>query len=206
MSKKSDEVKRGRDEVISQSVEVKSVEVNGENDRLDLALSEDMKPSDPSDLGKWQGEAVTRILMEGVEYFNLPTVRNDEEVADRLNWYFRQCAEKQRLPTVEYMCLALGTTSTTFSEWERGSKGPVRASLLRKAKQILKGIDAKFALEGKINPVMYIFRAKNYYGMQDKQDVVITPSSPLDGVQDEKALTEVIDLLPEDLTETEEEI
>lgn len=203
MSRKSDEVKRGKDEV--RSDEVRSVEVNRENG-FELTAGRSGELSDPAEMGDWKGEAVTRILSEGIEYFNLATVRNDEETADRLNWYFSKCAEYQRLPTVEFMALALGTTNQVLSEWERGSKGPVRAALLRKAKQILRGIDAKFALEGKINPVMYIFRAKNYYGMQDKQDVVITPSSPLDGVQDEKALTEVIDLLPEDLTETEEEI
>lgn len=32
--------------------------------------------------------------------------------------------------------------------------------------------------EGKINPVVYIFRAKNYFGMKDQQDVVVRPDSP----------------------------
>lgn len=33
--------------------------------------------------------------------------------------------------------------------------------------------------EGKINPVVYIFRAKNYFGMKDQQDITITPQMPL---------------------------
>ena len=37
----------------------------------------------------------------------------------------------------------------------------------------------KMVQEGKINPVTYIFRAKNYFGLQDKQEYVITPNNPL---------------------------
>ena len=39
--------------------------------------------------------------------------------------------------------------------------------------------DAEMATEGKINPVTYIFRAKNYFGMADKQEMVLTPNNPL---------------------------
>lgn len=35
------------------------------------------------------------------------------------------------------------------------------------------------ATEGKINPVTYIFRAKNYFGMRDQQEYVLTPNNPL---------------------------
>jgi hypothetical protein len=37
-------------------------------------------------------------------------------------------------------------------------------------------MDAELAQEGKIQPVVYMFRAKNYYGMKDQQDVVVTPN------------------------------
>jgi hypothetical protein len=33
--------------------------------------------------------------------------------------------------------------------------------------------------EGKINPVVYIFRAKNFFGMKDVQDYILTPNQPL---------------------------
>ena len=29
-----------------------------------------------------------------------------------------------------------------------------------------------------MNPVPYIFRAKNYYGMKDQADLIITPNNP----------------------------
>ena len=41
-------------------------------------------------------------------------------------------------------------------------------------------MDAELAQEGKIQPVVYMFRAKNYYGMKDQQDVVLTPNTNSD--------------------------
>ena len=46
--------------------------------------------------------------------------------------------------------------------------------------------------EGKINPVVYIFRAKNYFGMKDQQEVVLTPNQPLGDSPDQKKLEERI--------------
>jgi hypothetical protein len=42
--------------------------------------------------------------------------------------------------------------------------------------------------EGKIPQVTYIFRAKNYYGMRDQQEVVLTPNNPLGDEASDKDL------------------
>ena len=39
---------------------------------------------------------------------------------------------------------------------------------------------------------MYIFRAKNYFGMKDQQDIVLTPNTPLGDSPDQKQLEERI--------------
>jgi hypothetical protein len=61
--------------------------------------------------------------------------------------------------------------------------------MIKKAKGILAAIDAKLVSEGKIPQVTYIFRAKNFFGMRDQQDVVLTPNvNPLGEQADAKAL------------------
>ena len=50
--------------------------------------------------------------------------------------------------------------------------------MVKKAKEILAGIDAKLVSQGKIPQVTYIFRAKNFFGMRDQQEVVLTPNNP----------------------------
>ena len=64
--------------------------------------------------------------------------------------------------------------------------------MIKKAKEILAGIDAKLVSMGKIPQVTYIFRAKNFFGMKDQQDLVVTPAMPLGDSPDQKQLEERI--------------
>lgn len=48
------------------------------------------------------------------------------------------------------------------------------ASIIQKAKDIIQRYDAEKTVAGEINPIVYFFRAKNYYGMVDKQEHVIS--------------------------------
>ena len=60
--------------------------------------------------------------------------------------------------------------------------------MIKKAKEILAGIDAKLVSMGKIPQVTYIFRAKNFFGMKDQQDLVVTPAASLGDSPDAKQL------------------
>lgn len=134
---------------------------------------------------------IGRIVRESWQYFNRKPPKDNAEMAERLNDYFRQCNEGQ-IPTVEDMALALGVTRQTLWEWENVRRvNPERANMIKKAKEIMAGIDAKLAAEGKIPQVVYIFRAKNFYGMKDQQDVVVTPNvDPLGDRRSEEELTQ----------------
>lgn len=107
-------------------------------------------------------------------------VKTEDELCERLDYFFAECARTQQLPTVEKMCLCLGYDRTTINDWQTGRRkgvGPNCAIIIKKAKEILANIDAELAQEGKIQPVVYLFRSKNYYGLADKQEVVVTPNS-----------------------------
>ena len=124
------------------------------------------------------GKALNNILAVS-RAFEEP-VKTDEELCDRLNWFFDVCRETNQLPTVEKMCLAIGYDRTTVFDWITGRCGcgisSVAPDILKKAKNLIASLDAELAQEGKIQPVVYMFRAKNYYGMKDQQDVVLTPN------------------------------
>ena len=49
--------------------------------------------------------------------------------------------------------------------------------MIKKAKEILAAMDAELVSKGKIPQVTYIFRAKNFFGMQDQQELVLTPNN-----------------------------
>ena len=126
-------------------------------------------------------------------------VKTDEEMAERLQWFFQNCADTQQLPTVEKMCLALGYPRETVFEFINGIRkgfGPNTADILKKAKNLIASLDAELAQEGKIQPVVYLFRSKNFYGMKDQQEMVLTPNNRLGEYQDESTIRQKYAELP----------
>ena len=128
-----------------------------------------------------KADDIRRIGATLLRWYNMEKAVTDEEIQERLEMYFVTTLEAGEIPTVEEMSLALGYDRKTLWSWEVGGEGstPVRRNLIKKAKEFLASFDAKLVQEGKINPVTYIFRAKNYFGLKDQQEYVLTPNNPL---------------------------
>jgi hypothetical protein len=141
---------------------------------------------------------ISRILKNSLYWFNREIVKSDKECADRLNEFFNRVAHTGEIPTVEKMCLALGTVRQTVHDWEHNcTQGRARSDMIKKAKEILAAMDAEMVSEGKIPQVTYIFRAKNFFGMQDQQEVVLTPNNKLgDEVNKEEIINKYKKSLP----------
>ena len=123
---------------------------------------------------------VSNLLGEVFTEYKQPKVTSDAQLQQRLDDYFTRCAQRGQIPTVEEMCMATGYTSSTCWDWEHGrNKGfsSETSEIMKKAKEFLKTFDAKMVVSGKLNFLAYCFRAKNYYGMVDKQEHVITPNT-----------------------------
>ena len=126
---------------------------------------------------------VSKLLTEVLVEYRQPKVKSDEELAARLNDYFVRCANSGQIPTVEEMCMSTGYSYWTCYDWETGkNKGfsSETSQIIKKAKEMLKTFDAKLVISGKLNFLAYCFRAKNYYGMVDKQEYVVTPNMQTD--------------------------
>lgn len=124
-------------------------------------------------------QLVSKLLNEVLVEYKQPKVKSDEELAERLQDYFRRCAESGQVPTVEEMCLSTGYAYSTCYDWETGRRkgfSDNTADIIKKAKEMLKTFDAKLVISGKLNFLAYCFRAKNYYGMSDKTEYVLTPN------------------------------
>ncbi len=146
---------------------------------------------------------MAKCIGNNLAFFNvgLNPVKSDEELCERINYFFSECEKTQQLPTIEKMCLAIGYDRTTIFDWESGRRGgfsSITADIIKKAKHILAGIDAELAQEGKIQPVVYMFRSKNFYGMADKQELVVTPNNPLGDSADPSTIAQKYAELPAD--------
>lgn len=138
------------------------------------------KANFPNVITGTKAEDVKRIMKNCLRWYELPRIETDEDCRQRLYDFFVGCAETGELPTVEKMCLALGYARNTVFEWEQGLKcSSERANFIKKAKSLIATFEAEMVSEGKINPVTYIFRAKNFFGMKDTQDLILTPNNPL---------------------------
>lgn len=123
---------------------------------------------------------VSTLLHEVLTEYRQPKVRSDQELQERLDSYFKRCADSGQLPTVEEMCMSTGYSDAMIWDMETGRRkgfSPETADIIKKAKAFLKTFDAKLVVTGKMNFLAYCFRAKNYYGMSDKQEYVLTPNN-----------------------------
>jgi hypothetical protein len=90
--------------------------------------------------------------------------------------YIQSCIDRGQRPTVEHYCLALGYARSTVHQWKNGEGCSARRTdIIKKAFDAFAAFDAGMTSAGKLNPILYFFRAKNYYGMRDQQELVLTP-------------------------------
>ena len=134
---------------------------------------------------------VSQLIGEVLTEYRQPKVRSDEELQERLDDYFKRCAKNGQTPTVEEMCMSTGWTIQRVKDWEYGmNKGfsQETKAIIKKAKNFMQTFDAKLVISGKMNFLAYCFRAKNYYGMRDQQDLAFIQPNPLGEITDPETL------------------
>lgn len=141
-------------------------------------IGETLAPvTEPGDNAKYIGVSL--------QLFNLPKIdlHNPDDVQERLSQYFQIHIEADLKPTVAGMAMALGIDRRRL--WEiktdvadRNQDLPtLTRDSIKKAYDFLETLWENYMHNGKINPVSGIFLAKNNFGYQDKQDIVVTPNT-----------------------------
>ena len=166
MSKSTNVAKR------AQSDNEKPVKRKGRGGKYNFPST--VEPEDPE---------VVRAALGSVLYWykrGCDKPETDDEIEQRVIEYLGECYETGQRMTVEKLGLALGIARTTLFEWEHGQRCSQRVTnIIKRAKDTIAAYDADMVTSGKMNPVPYIFRAKNYYGMRDQQEFVVEPKASL---------------------------
>jgi len=111
----------------------------------------------------------------------LKPVTSNKELLQRINSYFEECELNCQLPTIEKMFLGLGYTRQAVENWYAGNVGTDRwvnkdtIEILERGKQVIAAIDSELVQLGKTKEISYVYRSKNFYGMQDKTTTEIQP-------------------------------
>ena len=186
-----DAKKNGRQKAVSNNAEQVQKKPRGRNGAATASIEKNTTA---------RPEEIAQAVRNAFQYFHRPIVKTDEECAERIDGYFKDCYEQQMIPTVENLSLALGTVRQVVWQWENGQGcSSARADMIKKAKQILASIDAELVSSGKIPQVVYIFRAKNFYQMSDQQEITINAQNGTE----EKSVEDVRKWLEEGRVETE---
>lgn len=137
----------------------------------------------------------------------MPKVESNHELVERIDQYLTLCSDQRIPPTWEGLGLYCGYSRATLWDWmttrrkgfsdEVGS-GLLTADIIKRAREILAAFDGTMAIAGKINPVAYIYRSSNFYGMVNKQTVAVEPmleehNAPKTPEEIAKDLPELID-------------
>lgn len=113
-----------------------------------------------------------------------------EEMERRFQRYLQKCAEWDMKIGNQAAYAAIGINKDVVYEWTNRQLGnPRRTEFIKKVQQFCAMYREGLMEDGKVNPVTGIFWQKNYDGMKDQQEVVLTPNtSPLGEQKDAEAL------------------
>ena len=168
-------------ELVEQAVEVTQVKKHGGGGKNSPVIGMNGYMLEPGDN--------TKFTMIGLELMRLPEIdiRNIDEVNQRLDDYFMLMGERDVKPTVAGMAMALGVSRQSLwaivNNAPMGGKGNLPnlpadcTDSIKKAYHMMELMWEEYMVHGKINPVTGIFLAKNNFGYQDKQEMVLTPNT-----------------------------
>lgn len=123
-----------------------------------------------------------------IESYKMPRVQSNRELEERALDYLRMCSEKRIPPTWEGLALFCGYSRSTLWDMMAGrhkgfpdetESGATTSAIVKRLRELFATFDGTMAITGGINPVSYIFRSSNYYGLVQRQTVAVEPQSDL---------------------------
>lgn len=134
-----------------------------------------------------------------MEISSLPPVDKDdiEALEQRFRDYLNLCAKYDMKVGNQAAYLALGITKDNVYDWENGrGRTPAHSDFIKKVKQFCATYRENLMQDGQINPVTGIFWQKNYDGLKDTQDLVLTPNTQRLSDSDYQEIAEKYKQLP----------
>lgn len=156
------------------------------------------KNSDPSKLPGAETDLPEGYNTNKIRFMRMiipdtPIDTNDiEEMKRRFDRYLSLCEQYDQKVGNQAAYAAIGLTKEQVWDFiNRNKSNPTRSDFLKKVQQIC-GIYRESLMEdGKVNPVTGIFWQKNYDGMRDAQEIVVSPAvNPLGDGESAERLAE----------------
>jgi hypothetical protein len=136
------------------------------------------------------------VLAGGLEMFGWDRVdlKDGDAILERFRRYLEVCGETGMRPMVAGFAFALGLS---FDDFYAILQGRVTSKttdetlrILKKGHSFLRFSLEQFMIQDNGNPAKWIFLAKNYFGMKDQTETVITPGNPLGDAKSPEEIAE----------------
>lgn len=151
----------------------------------------------PQAYGTIDPEFSQKVMMWNIELFKYRDgkPKTVEEMQDTVEAFFKICAKYKLIPTVEGLSVITHYDRNGLWDIENGNGRSDFSVIVKEAKDIIKNYDAAMATNGMIPASVYAFRAKNFYGMKDVQEVTLAPKTDLEPETASEILQEIPDQL-----------
>lgn len=112
---------------------------------------------------------ISEMISSLRQLHDLGECRTDQELRQRVDWYFDFCERSAIRPGIETMCMALHISRMTLLRWARGENcSPERQEIAASAKQFCIAYVEAATFSGRLNPASSCFVLKNWAGYKDQ--------------------------------------
>lgn len=120
-------------------------------------------------LDNLDGSTVSQEIQTALQkFYKLPKVRDNKELDERIDEYFRICAESKIRPGFATLAMCIGTSRQTFWRWCNGEGSDrERQEICLRAKTYIEGYLESAFMSGSVSPVSGIFLLKNWFNYKD---------------------------------------
>ena len=105
-----------------------------------------------------------------------PAFNNVDDLKSDIREFVLLCQKTTTIPTVMGLATWLGVNRDTLYAHANNSNSPFSVVIKNFIDLCHMSIE-NGAVDGKVNPVTYIFMGKNYFGLSDSKDIKVTASS-----------------------------
>ena len=123
---------------------------------------------------------ITREALEVGFMWEPINTKDPEQIRDRAIEYLNYCIEHDSRPGNMGLYTAWGIDRRVISQIVNGKVNHPAVDTIKKCLDILSSIREKLMADGKLNPVTGTFLQKNFDGLKDQQDIVITPNKEME--------------------------
>ena len=158
-----------------------------------IGALQDNRPKTPEEIS--QAKSVLQFILDlrrNRQFISKP--KTPEELEQRFDAFFEKCSTEGLPPTFEALSLVSGWCYSTFYDISEGKMCTEFTDIIKKAKDVCQIYDSQMAANGKVLAPVYIFRAKNFYGMRDEQKIQIEAQPGADKPQNAE---DIVNALPE---------